>query len=102
MPGAATRPHYRFASSLTVLGQIDRAETTWSAGQLLLLEPKKNVEADFLLWYQRKQLLGNDYPTDLVFGEAKSFGKERFKPEDIDRMKQLALRFPGSIFVFAT
>ena len=31
----------------------------------------KSMEADFVVWCQREQLLGCDYATDLVFGEAK-------------------------------
>ncbi len=97
-----------YASSLAirffkeVLGSSDNAGTTWSTGQNLELAPKRRVEADFILWYQRKLMFGNDYPTDLVFGEAKSFGKDTFKAEDIKRMKALAEHFPGSICVFAT
>ena len=37
-----------------------------------------------------------------MFGEAKSFGKEVFKQDDVDNMKLLAESFPGSILVFAT
>jgi len=85
-----------------VLGQHDTVSATWSAGQNLELGPKRRVEADFILWYQRKMMFGNDYPTDLVFGEAKSFGKDTFKTEDVEHMKILAERFPGSIYVFAT
>ena len=53
-----------------------------------------------------------DFPTELVFGEAKSFGgenrrqgnaiKDSFGDIDIERMRKLAIRFPGSILVFAT
>ena len=38
----------------------------------------------------------------MVFGEAKSLGKDVFKDDDIDRMKVLAEAFPGAILVFAT
>ena len=73
---------------------------------------KDKIEADLILWYQRKVMFGNDYQTDLVFGEAKSFRgenpKERraiqdaFQTEDIERMKRLAIRFPGAVLVFST
>ena len=39
---------------------------------------------------------------ETVFGEAKSFGKVAFKKSNVDNMKLLAQRFPGSILVFAT
>lgn len=89
----------RFFSQLLGLHSV---EVTWSAGQELELAPGEKLESDFILWYQRKQTLGNDYPTEIVFGEAKSFGREVFKTEDVAAMKRLAVRFPGSIFVFST
>jgi hypothetical protein len=85
-----------------VLGRFDQSVVTWAAGQILELPSAGKVEADFILWYQRKQMFGTDYPTDLVFGEAKSFGKDSFKAEDIERMKRFSLHFPGSVMVFAT
>jgi len=122
-----------------ILSGHDRAAVTWSAGQELDLALNNKIEADFILWYQRKQSFGNDYPTELVFGEAKSFRmtlpkskvaetlvaelginkseaqrvaevlrkdvfrvKDAFVPEDIERMKALAIRFPGSVLVFST
>ncbi|WP_020674699.1 hypothetical protein [Geopsychrobacter electrodiphilus] len=98
--GYAASLSIRFFSE--VIGQFHEANTTWSAGQTLELEPKIEIESDFILWYQRQQFFGNNFPTEVVFGEAKSFGKEVFKAEDIDRMKTLACRFPGSVVVFST
>lgn len=83
------------------LAHHDKAGVTWSGGLELRMQDKR-LEADFVLWYQRKQLLKNDLPTDVVFGEAKSFGADAFQADDVDRLKQLALVFPGSILVFAT
>ena len=77
-------------------------EVTWSAGQNLTLNNGQDIEVDFILWYQRKMLLKTDYPIEIVFGEAKSFGMNSFNAEDIGRMKKLAITFPGSILVFAT
>lgn len=85
-----------------VIGEMDSSEVAWSSGQELRLSCGKKSEADFILWYQRKQMLGHDYPTEIVFGEAKSFGRNVFKQEDVDRMKLLAKSFPGSVLVFAT
>ena len=81
---------------------MDRSEVTWSSGQELTLASGRKSEADFILWNQRKQMFGTDYPTEIVFGEAKSFGKDAFKQDDVDKMKLLAKSFPGSILVFAT
>ncbi len=75
---------------------------TWSSGQELTLTGGKHSEIDFILWSQRKGILGNDDPTEIVFGEAKSFGKSAFKADDVTKMKRLAEAFPGSIIVFAT
>ena len=85
-----------------VIGQMYRSEVTWSSGQELTLASGKKSEADFILWNQRKQMFGTDLVTEIVFGETKSFGKEAFKNDDINKMKILAESFPGSIIVFAT
>lgn len=76
---------------------------TWSSGQELTFPSgKPPVEADFILWYQRTEIFGLDHPTEIVFGEAKSFGREVFQEDDVMRMKYLAEEFPGAVLVFAT
>jgi hypothetical protein len=101
-----------------VLGGHDSSDVTWSSGQELTFPDGKKIESDFILWYQRKALFGNNHPTDVVFGEAKSFGRSDSKPpsygrkklkkedvfreEDVTRMKILAEAFPGAVLVFAT
>ncbi len=97
--GYASAIAIRFFSEM--IGRMD-VGVTWSAGQELVLAKDKKVEADFILWYQRKQMFATDYPTEVVFGEAKSFGKDVFKQDEIDRAKSLAQTFPGTILVFAT
>lgn len=98
--GYAASLSIRFFSE--IVGRHSRADVTWSAGQELELASDDKVESDFILWYQRKELFGNDRPTEIVFGEAKSFGKEVFQPDHVVTMKKLAVRFPGSVLVFAT
>ncbi|MDH5180067.1 MAG: hypothetical protein OEZ39_11360 [Gammaproteobacteria bacterium] len=98
--GYAAALSIRFFSD--VIGRMDRSEVTWSSGQELTLPSDKKSEADFILWNQRKKMFGNDYPTEIVFGEAKSFGKDAFKQRDVDQMKLLAEAFPGAVLVFAT
>jgi hypothetical protein len=98
--GYAASLSIRFFSK--IVSEHDRSDVTWSAGQELELEPNNKVESDFILWYQRKEFFGNDYPTETVFGEAKSFGHDAFQPDDVKRMKTLAIRFPGSVLVFST
>jgi hypothetical protein len=85
-----------------VIGGIDRSEIAWSPGQELTFPDGEKAEADFLLWYQRKHTFGPDHATEIVFGEAKSFGKDAFKENDIRRMKMLAEQYPGAVIVFAT
>jgi len=97
--GYAASLSIRFFSEIVGLHDV---EVTWSAGQELELAPNDKLESDFILWYQRKQTFGHVSPTEIVFGEAKSFGREVFEADDVAAMKKLALRFPGSILVFST
>lgn len=92
---------------------------TWSSGQELTFQnDPPSIEADFILWYQRTRLFGASFPTKIVFGEAKSFGRngsegtekktkraaggDVFTDDDVARMKRLAEEFPGAVLVFAT
>lgn len=94
------------------------SKVAWAPGHELKFSDGSERESDFILWYQRTNMFGTDYPTEIVFGEAKSFGREGsqnpirvaeragntdvFKQDDITRMKDLALAFPGAVIVFAT
>ena len=109
--GPFAQPNYAkggYASALAirffanVIGEVGRSEVTWSSGQELTLPTGQKIEADFMLWYQRENTFEINHPTETVFGEAKSFGKVAFKKSDVDNMKLLAQKFPGSILVFAT
>ena len=70
----------------------------------LQLEKNKEIEVDFLIWYQDKDSLRLNYKARFIFGEAKSYGYngEEFSKTDVDRMRELAERFPGSYLVFST
>jgi hypothetical protein len=85
-----------------VIGSSTSSALTWSSGQQLQLPNGEKTEADFILWYQRREVLRPDYPTEIVFGEAKSFGKEAFEEKDVVRLRLLADAFPGAVLVFAT
>lgn len=85
-----------------VLGRRFGTEVTWASGQELSLASGKKCETDFMLWHQHREIWGRSSPTEMVFGEAKSFGRDVFKQYDVDQMKLLAQTFPGSILVFAT
>lgn len=97
--GYAASLAIRFFSE--IVGHHD-SKVTWSSGQELTFPSGKKVEADFILWYQRTEMFGLDHPTEIVFGEAKSFGRDVFKEDDVTRMKHLAEAFPGAVLVFAT
>ena len=87
-----------------VVGQLDRGQMTWCAGRELDLNGGPKVEADFIVWYQRRGITRDDQSsvTDIVFGEAKSFGGDSFRTKDVTNLKAIAQRFPGSVLVFAT
>lgn len=84
------------------IGSSHDLNITWSGGQELTLKSGEKAEADFILWTQEKEKLDLNKPTDIVFGEAKSFAQDAFKDSDIEKMKLLAETFPKSILVFAT
>lgn len=79
-----------------------RSAVTWSTGLELTLPIGKKVEVDFMFWYQQAENANMNYPTETVFGEAKSFGEDAITQDDVNKMKLLAEAFPGSILVFAT
>jgi hypothetical protein len=109
--GAFALPDYArggYSASLAIhffernIGGARDLDITWSGGQELTLESGEKAEADFILWTQKKEILDLNKPTDIVFGEAKSFAKDAFKDSDMQKMKLLAETFPKSILVFAT
>ncbi len=96
---------YTSALALRFFKELDSglsSSLTWSTSLNMKFESGKNTEADFILWYQRKRIIENDYGVELVFGESKSFANDSFEENDVKNMKDLALEFPGSILVFAT
>ncbi|AMT98063.1 MULTISPECIES: hypothetical protein [Psychrobacter] len=109
--GAFALPDYArggYAASLAIhffvrkVSYSHMLNITWSSGQELTLQSGEKAEADFILWAQREKIVGLNKPTNIVFGEAKSFAKDAFKDSDIQKMKLLAETFPKSILVFAT
>ncbi len=107
--GPFSRPDYAqgaYASALAIrffseFSGIWNTSLTWSTGLDLKFPSSSTTEVDFLLWYQRQLILDEAHEVDLVFGEAKSFAEESFKSEDVQRLKRLAILFPGSVLVFA-
>lgn len=73
-------------------------EITWSTG--LELQPL-NVEIDFAVWYRRGHI-GIEPETDepvLMIGEAKSFGSDAIKSEDIETLRVVGEQLPGAFLV---
>jgi hypothetical protein len=75
---------------------------TYATGLNFNIDGELAGEVDFTFWYQRKRMFDIEEEPTLVFGEAKSFGSEAFKENDVSRMRKLADKFPGAVFVFAT
>jgi hypothetical protein len=97
---------YAAALAMRFFGQLycnmTQSEVTWSAGQELTFPDGKKIEADFILWLQKKSSFFSKDASEIIFGEAKSFALEAFTQEDVDKMQILAEAFPGSYLVFAT
>ncbi len=79
----------------------DRANITYSTGLHFKIADATPFEVDFTFWYQRRRILGLQEEPLLAFGEAKSFATQSFKPEDVERMRKLADKFPGAFLIFA-
>ena len=61
----------------------------------------KKVEADYIAFHQA-DAFESQYDPALILGEAKSFGHgDLIKPKDIARLKDLAVRFPGSFLAIS-
>ena len=75
-------------------------KVTWSTCQEMTLATGDKKEVDFIIWNQRSKDSRKTNPTDIIFGEAKSFS--RFSKDDISKMKEFSEIFPNSFLVFAT
>lgn len=108
--GYASALAMRFLS--TIVGSHRDVNLTWSPGLDMKLPGGESIEADYVCWHQRKKFLENDYATEVIFGESKSFrgratrngeaGKDAFSAIDVARMKRFAKLFPGSVLIFST
>jgi hypothetical protein len=78
-----------------------RPSVTYATGLEFSIPTGKPFEVDFSFWYRRENWR-NGGETVAVFGEAKSFAEKCFTAKDVERMKRVALAFPGSFLVFAT
>lgn len=106
--GPFTVPNYAGGAYATVLALRLFSENlgidsmlTYSTNLDIIIDKGHPQEIDFAFWYQRNSSIGKGEEPALVFGEAKSFAAESFKPEDVERLKILAVKFPGAFLVFA-
>jgi hypothetical protein len=106
--GPFTVPNYAGGAYATVLSLRlfsenlgSNSRLTYSTNLDIIIDKGNPQEIDFAFWYQRDFLLEKEEEPALVFGEAKSFGAESFKSEDAERLKNLAVKFPGAFLVFA-
>lgn len=98
-PGYA-RGGYAVALTLRCLNQDIHDELTWSTG--LRLE-QLDCEVDFAAWHRRdKHSDGEGEEPALVFGEAKSFGKNAIDDSCISSLKKVGERFPGSFLIVSS
>lgn len=86
----------------TLLLGFHQGQFTWSTSLNLSFKTGEISEVDFILWYQRERPFYCNHKPVLVFGESKSFGKDSFNIHDIKRLKSIAKKFSGSVFVFST
>lgn len=58
-------------------------------------------EVDFAFWFGRRRMLGEETEARFVVGEAKSFASESISQKDLDTLKSVASRLPGTVLVIA-
>ena len=98
--GYASALGIRFFSD--VIGKMDRVGVTWSVGQELTLATGKRSKQTLFYGISGSRCLEQTIRPKLFSGRTKSFGKDVFKDEDINKMKTLGEAFPGAVLVFAT
>jgi hypothetical protein len=94
-----------YATALTLrlfaqgLGTTD-VKMTYATGLDLRFD-QLPIEIDFVLWFQKERMFRDSKEPVTLFGEAKSYAEEAFSTKDIDRLKVVARRFPGSFLVLS-
>jgi len=74
-------------------------EMTWIPSFSIKRKDSSPSEADFGIFLSQGRL-DEMKPPNIIFGECKSFNE--FKSKDVNRMKQMADNFPGSVIAFCT
>ena len=91
---------YSVALSLRFLGNLSLFdEMTWIPSFLINSKSKKVMEADFGIFLSEGRS-EEIKPPIVIFGECKSFNE--FTDRDVNRMKDMANNFPGSVIAFCT
>jgi hypothetical protein len=85
-----------------IIGDFHFSKISWTSGRELTYPDQKKIEADYILWVQQTSAFEVNSHARLIFGESKSYAKEAFKANDIQGMKELAIRHPGAVLVFST
>ena len=101
-PFALPRRSYGAISVVLLQAFLSQNPTDASTTALFSFEASKkgvgDLEADLAMLYQSTQW--RDTGIETVFAECKS--NNRFRREDINRMRDIAKSFPGAILIFAT
>lgn len=94
------RGGYSVALTLRTIADPHDDEMTWSTGLTL---KELNCEVDFVAWHRGGRMLNEerDEP-QLVFGEAKSFGRNAINDDAVASLRKIAERFPGAVLVVST
>lgn len=91
---------YCTALSLGFFGRHDLFnEMTWIPSSSIKNKNDVSIEVDFGLFLSQGRIDEIKTPV-VIFGECKSYSE--FKIEDVNRMRQLANHFPGSVIAFCT
>lgn len=101
-PFALPRRSYGAISVVLLQAFLSQNRMNSSTSTLFSFEAQKKgvgeLEADLAMLYQSSHWRKTEIET--IFAECKS--NNRFKREDVDRMRDIAKSFPGSILIFAT
>ena len=106
--GPYSVPNYASGAYATVLAlhsltrglSFGHSHLTFSTGLDLEFSGRK-LEIDFACWYKRG-VSADVEEAIFIIGETKSFGKNSFAKSDVDRLKSVGERIPGTCLVFAT
>lgn len=89
-----------------ILASESNDKFLWSQGLNFVFPSDKNqkigeYETDFILLFQQTKNYESFTAPIMLFGEAKSFGKNRINHIEINRLKTFAKKFPGSGIVIS-